>query len=79
MGWSFGQNVGSCNNFQEVVDNPSDTYGDGNGSFNKINNDKPGSAPLVGVPRAIEQGADVSLSPPGHVHHQHPCTSGYSD
>ena len=53
--------------------------GDGNGSFSKINNDKPGSAPLVGVPRAIEQGADVSLSSPGHVHHQHPCTSGYSD
>ena len=34
---------------------------------------KPGGAPLVGVPGAIEQGAHVSLSSPSHIHHQYSC------
>ena len=37
-------------------------------------NNRPGSAPLVCVSCAVEQGADISLPSPGHVHYQHPCT-----
>ena len=35
----------------------------------------PGSGPLVGVPRAVEQRAHVGLAAPGDVDHQHSCNS----
>ena len=57
----------------DVNDEYDDDEYDDDDNHNDDDDYKPGGAPLVGVPGAIEQGAHVSLSSPSHIHHQYSC------
>ena len=53
--------------FADYVDDTDDV------DDNDDDDQRPGGAPLVGVPGAVEEGAHVGLSSPSHIHHQYSC------
>ena len=57
----------------DEIDDDDDDDDDTDDFADVEDNQKPGGAPLVGVPGAIEEGAHVSLSSPSHIHHQYSC------